>query len=177
MLGFKLNHVSKRGPSSGIWCHFFAICGERKLTFFSCSSDYMLLALPSGATWRHRSGSTSHYLNRCWLIIKCILWHSHERYLTRNVHALHIPKLPNNYVGIFIAVSLVRLLWRCTSWAISPGTSMSSMSLISSIRYGLLKLAKFGSSNGLLPESTWTPRHAHTFADYSWGIIKGVLWK
>ena len=28
----------------------------------------------------------SHDLKQCWLIIKCIMWHSHERNFTRNVH-------------------------------------------------------------------------------------------
>ena len=32
----------------------------------------------------------SYYLNRCWLIIKGVLWHSHERKLTRIAHEFNL---------------------------------------------------------------------------------------
>ena len=50
------------------------------------------------AIWRHRSGSTlaqtmacyltipSHYLHKCWLIIKPVLWHSPVIDFTRSIH-------------------------------------------------------------------------------------------
>ena len=56
--------------------------------------------------WLHRSGSTStpvmawcraipsltapsHYLNQCWLIAKCVLWHSSEKRFTRCAHEMN----------------------------------------------------------------------------------------
>ena len=47
----------------------------------------------SDTIWRHRSGLTltqlmapSHYLNQCWLNIKCVLWHSPESNFIKNAH-------------------------------------------------------------------------------------------
>ena len=56
---------------------------------------------PSDAIWQHRSGSTllqvmaccltapSHYLKQCWLIIKCVLWHSPEGNFTKHVKDIY----------------------------------------------------------------------------------------
>ena len=48
----------------------------------------------TNAIWQHGSGSTlkapSHYLNRCWLIIKGVLWHSPEINFTRSGHELNL---------------------------------------------------------------------------------------
>ena len=57
--------------------------------------------------WRHRSGSTlaqvmtccltapSHYLNQCWLLIRQVLFHSHERIFIASTHAT-----PDNKVHV-----------------------------------------------------------------------------
>ena len=42
--------------------------------------------------------------------------------------------------------------------------------------YGLLKLTKFGSRNGLLPEGNWAPSRLYISADYFWVTIKDALW-
>ena len=42
--------------------------------------------------------------------------------------------------------------------------------------YGLLKLTKLGSRNGLLPEGNWAPSRLYISADYSWVTIKDALW-
>ena len=56
----------------------------------------------SDIIWQQRSRSTmvpvmawgltapSHYLNQCWLIIKCVLQHSHERNFPWNTHIINL---------------------------------------------------------------------------------------
>ena len=53
---------------------------------------------PSDAIWRHRSGSTlahvmaccltapSHYLNKCWLMISEVMWHSPDSNFIENIY-------------------------------------------------------------------------------------------
>ena len=57
---------------------------------------------PGDAIWRHRSWLTlaqtmaccltapSHYLNKCWLIIHGILWHSPDTNFTGNAQNIHL---------------------------------------------------------------------------------------
>ena len=64
---------------------------------FQCWNVFHSLWL-SDAFWWHRTGwpmaqfiacrlmESSHCLNQCWLIIRCVLWHSYEREFTGIVH-------------------------------------------------------------------------------------------
>ena len=69
------------------------------LVLVSKWKKYFLNSLwPSDAIWQYSSGSPltqvvpccltapSHYLNQCWLVIKCILWHSPESNFPRSAH-------------------------------------------------------------------------------------------
>ena len=97
---FCLQHINdKSGLKLELWAHtIYAWC-------LSCAfvGKMILNSLrPGDAKWRQRYGSTlaqvmacclmapSHYLNRCWLIISEIQWHSsednfHKRYLSHQL--------------------------------------------------------------------------------------------
>ena len=69
------------------------------------------------AKWRHRSGSTlaqvmtrylmapSHYLNRCWLLISEVLWHSSESDFTVSATAIILYNEFKNYTFKITATS------------------------------------------------------------------------
>ena len=93
-------------PSCPLWRHCNGhdithiqqkeIFTSAKKTIHGGMIKYALL-LPSDAIWRHRSELTlsrvmawwpmapSHYLNKCWLLIKCFLCHPPESNLTASV--------------------------------------------------------------------------------------------
>ena len=87
--------------------------------------------------WYHCVGDslgikTWHYLNPCWLIIKMVLWHSRERYLTRraqnvNLHYCHITpgdndlkrcnQITNNIIRSFtLVITLFSMVGDGSGW-------------------------------------------------------------
>ena len=76
-----LDNLSGTGASYTKW---------HSLHFHVITSNSINSLWPNHAIWQHRSGLTlsqvmaccltapSHYLNHCWLIVKCVLWHLPE---------------------------------------------------------------------------------------------------
>ena len=96
--------------------------------------------------WRYRSRSTlalvmawcltapSHYRNQCWLIIKYVLWHSHQSHLG-NAHDINLfdefknlVKFLNNWHIFHEPMTLINSLW--PSDAIWRQGSWSAMDLV-----------------------------------------------
>ena len=106
-LGMNLSEISiKINPISFKKLHLKIL--SAKICLFRLSLSEFNSLWPSDVRWRHGSGSRlaqvmaccltapSHYLNRCWLIINKVHWHSHEGNFTRDTSAIsHSNKLEN----------------------------------------------------------------------------------
>ena len=84
-----------------VWKHHIDALMQERLNSIANALE-LRLSYTNPLIWWHRSGSAlalvmawyltapSHYLNQCWLIIRCVLWHLPEISFTRNADELNL---------------------------------------------------------------------------------------
>ena len=108
-----------------IWCFFYLHQHKRPVTrkMFPFDDVIMPEALwPSDGIWQHRFRSTltqimacclttpSHYLNRHWLIMNEVLWHSPDINFTGNTQYINLFNEFENHAFKIIATYLIDML-------------------------------------------------------------------